>query len=78
MSYPFNREIETATLSALSGIVVPGGGKDERTREFELAVVQEFFFSSFFFSSLYFVLLSFVLIAILARVQSFNSTLFLL
>lgn len=49
VSYPFNREIETATLSALSGIVVPGGGKDERTREFELAVVQEFFFSSFFF-----------------------------
>lgn len=34
---------------------------NERTREFELAVVQEFFFSSFFF-----LLLSFVLIAILA------------
>lgn len=60
MSYPFNREIETATLSALSAM---RGGKrrDERTREFELAVVQEFFFSSFFF-----LLLSFVLIAILA------------
>lgn len=59
MSYPFNREIETATLSALSAMREEEG--NERTREFELAVVQEFFFSSFFF-----LLLSFVLIAILA------------